>query len=110
MGEFHGGGFTRFNSIYTLFYGGFLQVFQTALGWKIIQGKDATKTYQQVGSLVNMVYTVVMRDLSYMHAEWYIHKHSKAEISYPATVALKLVYLFDKYMPLKLKSSKDELL
>ena len=46
-----------------------------------------------------------------MYVEWYINEHSKYEVSSdPATTALQLVYLFDKYMYLKLKLSKDEIL
>ena len=43
VGDLHGGSFSILNSIYTLFYGGVLQVFQTALCWKRIKGKDVTK-------------------------------------------------------------------
>ena len=46
VGDFHGGGFAILNSIYTLFYGGFSQLFQTVLSWKRIQGKYVTKTYE----------------------------------------------------------------
>ena len=58
-----------------------------------------------------MVYNGVMRGLQYIHSELYINEHSKDEVSSdPATVALKLVYLFDKYIALKLKASNDEIL
>ena len=75
VGGLYGGGFAILNSTYTLFYGGFLQVFQTALCWKRIQGKYITKTYQQAGALVTIVYTCVMRGLYYMHTEWYTNTY-----------------------------------
>ena len=31
--DLHGGGFYILNSVYSLFYGGFLQTFQTTMGW-----------------------------------------------------------------------------
>ena len=46
VGDLHGGGFAILNTIYTLFYGGFLQAFQTAMGWKRIRGSDIAKIYQ----------------------------------------------------------------
>ena len=75
VGDLYGGGFTILNSVYNLFHGGFLQVFQIALCWKMIQGKDITKTYQQAGALVTIVYTCVMRGLYYMHTEWYTNTY-----------------------------------
>ena len=52
VGDLHGGGLAILNTVYTLFYGGFLQVFQTAMGWKRIRGSDVAKTYQQATFLV----------------------------------------------------------
>ena len=34
VGDLHGGGFAILNTIYTMFYGGYLQAFQTAMGWR----------------------------------------------------------------------------
>ena len=56
VGDLHGGGFAILNTIFTLFYGGFLQVFQTAMGWKRVKGSGIAKTYQQAGAIVDIVY------------------------------------------------------
>ena len=55
VGDFYGGGFAILNTIYNVFYGGYLQVFQPPMGWKQIKGGGVAKTYQQAGSLVNIV-------------------------------------------------------
>ena len=39
-GDLHGGGFHFLAVVYLLFYGGFLQPLQYALGWKRIRGTD----------------------------------------------------------------------
>ena len=62
----HGGGSALLNSIYTLLYVGFLQAFQTAMGWKRIKVGSVAKTYQHAGSLVDMVYTELMRGFHYI--------------------------------------------
>ena len=99
------------NSIYTLFYGGFLQVFQTALGWKRIQEKDVKFFYQQAGSLLNIVYTVVMRGLHYMHEQWYTNESTDIMVDNdPATAALQLISSFDNFLTSKMQSSKDNVL
>ena len=47
----------------------------------------------------------------YILVDWCIYEHSKDGVTTnPVTTALKLVYSFDKYTSLKLKSEKDELL
>ena len=46
VGDLHGGSLAILNTIYTELYGGFLQSFQTAMGWKRIKGSDIVKTYQ----------------------------------------------------------------
>ena len=44
VGDLHGRGFIIVDNIYTLFYGGLLQGFQIALGWKQIKGIDIGRT------------------------------------------------------------------
>ena len=108
VGGLYGGGFAILNSTYTLFYGGFLQVFQTALCWKRIQGKYITKTYQQAGALVKIVYTRVRWGLHYTHAEWYSNTYIVSMD--PGTPEVHLVQSFDTFVTDKLKTTKDELL
>ena len=111
VGDLHGGGFAILNTIYTVFYGGYLQVFQTAMGWKRIKGGDVAKTYQQAGSLVDTVYTEVMRGLHYMHASYYYdaHRNEITEMD-PQKLAVNLVLSFDKFLDTKLDTSTDEVL
>ena len=75
VGDLHGGGFAILNTVYTVFYGGFLQALQTAMGWKRINGSDIAKTYQPTGSLVSIVYTEAMRGLHYLHASSYYNNN-----------------------------------
>ena len=42
-GDLHAGGFSCLGCIFTLYYGGFLQVFQYAFGWKRVNGLDIAK-------------------------------------------------------------------
>ena len=37
VGDLHGDGFANLNTIYTVFYGGYLQAFQTAIGWRQVR-------------------------------------------------------------------------
>jgi hypothetical protein len=53
--DLHGGGFHFLVVVYNLYYGGFIQPIQTALGWKRIRGKDVTQCYQQVAGLITMI-------------------------------------------------------
>jgi hypothetical protein len=62
-GNLHGGGFHFLAVVYLLYYGGFLQAIQFALGWKRIRGSDVTKTYQQCASLALLVLGEVERGL-----------------------------------------------
>lgn len=48
--------FHLLDAIYRLYSGGFLQAFQTKLGWKHINGRDAPKTYQNCHQLAILVY------------------------------------------------------
>lgn len=82
VGDLHGWDYAILKSI----YGGFLQVFQTALCWKCIQCKDVAKTYQQAESSVKIVYTVLMQGLYYIHTEWYTNTFVAS--SDPATATL----------------------
>ncbi len=59
----HGGGFHFLMVIFQLFYGGFLQVIQVALGWKKIRGTDVTKTYKQSEQLAIIVLSELERQL-----------------------------------------------
>ena len=111
VGDLHGGGFAILNTIYTVFYGGYLQAFQTAMGWKRINGGDVAKTYQQAGSLVEIVYTEVMRNLHYMHASIYYKAHSTTIATMdPTKLALKLVLSFNEFLDKKIETSTDEVL
>jgi hypothetical protein len=62
-GDLHGGGFQFFMVVFQLFNGGFLQAFQTALGWKKIRGTDFTKTYEQSAQLASLVLAEVERQM-----------------------------------------------
>jgi hypothetical protein len=54
-GNLHGGGFHFLVVVYNLYYGGFIQPIQTALGWKQIRGKDTTQCYQQAAGLLTIL-------------------------------------------------------
>jgi hypothetical protein len=62
-GDLHGGGIHFLSVSYLLFYGGFLQPLQYALGWKRIRGTDVTKTYQQCAALALLVLGELERGL-----------------------------------------------
>jgi hypothetical protein len=62
-GDLHGGGFHFLMVVFQLFYGGVLQAFQTALGWKKIRGTDVTKTYEQSAQLASLVLAEVERQM-----------------------------------------------
>ena len=90
---------------------GYLQDFQTALGWKLIKDSDVRKTYQQYGSLVDIVYTEVMRDLHYMHASSFVEKNRvQMNNIHPAKLALHLVVTFDKFLDDKLLTCSNKVL
>ena len=111
VGDLHGGGFAILNTIYTVFYGGYLQAFQTGMGWKRIKGSDIAKTYQQAGSLVDLVYTEVMRGLHYMHAEYYYdYQKNNIHTMDPQILAVDMVMSFEKYLDNKMLTSTDEVL
>ena len=110
VGDLHGGGFAILNCIYTVFYGGFLQAFQAALGWKRIKGSDVAKTYQQCSSLVDMVYNEVLRGLHYKHAAQYVKSDNdvRNNDTNPASFAIEMVIDFDRYLDDLLLSSSDQ--
>ena len=111
VGDLHGGGFAILNTIYTVFYGGYLQAFQTAMGWKRIKGGDVAKTYQQAGSLVDTVYTEVMRGLHTMHALYYLKDNGDVITSMdPQKLAVELVLSFNAFLDHKIETSTDEVL
>ena len=47
--------FHLLDSISHLFYGGFLQTFQTALDWKRIHGADVATSFQQCCNLLYII-------------------------------------------------------
>ena len=96
VGDLHRGGFAILNTIFTLFYGDFLQVFQTAIGWKRIKDSDIKKTYQQAGALVNIVCTEVMRVLYHVYVASFISSCNNTIVHMnPAKLCLELVVSFD---------------
>ena len=99
----HGDGFSMLNTIFTLFYGGFLQVFQTAMGWKQIKGSDIAKIYQQQKSLVNIVYIEVLRVLHYMHVASFISSSDNTIITIePARLGIEMVLSFYLFLDNKI--------
>ena len=111
VGDLHGGGFAILNTIYTLFYGGFLQVFQTAMGWKRIKGSGIVKTYQKATSLVEIVYTEVMRSLHYMHAASFVGSYNKLIVGMdPSRLAAEPVVDFDLFLDNKIRTTSDQVL
>ena len=109
VGDLHGGGFAILNTIYTLFYGGFLQVFQTAIGWKRIKGSDIVKTCQEAKSLVEIVYTEVMRGLHYMHATLFVSTRNNRIVGMnPSKLAVEMVVDFDLFLDNKIRTSSDQ--
>lgn len=81
------------------------------MDWKQIKGGDVAKTYQQASSLVDTVYTELMRCLHYTHASSYYEVHRNAIIHMdPKILAVKLVRSFDKLLDNKLYTSTDEVL
>ena len=66
-GHLHAGGFSCLGTIFTAYYGGFLQVFQYAMGWKRINGLDIEKYFQYGEHLVQVVSNDVDRNLHYLH-------------------------------------------
>ena len=53
--------FHLLDAIYRLFYGGFLQPLQWILGWKHVNGKDVSKTFQKCDEMAGIVYDGVDR-------------------------------------------------
>ena len=114
-GDLHAGGFSCLGTIFSAYYGGFLQVFQYALGWKRINGLDIAKSFQYGEHLVEVVSNEVDRNLHYLHI---------SEISKDDNVKLLLNELADKPVELseylvksyvlflknKLATSTDEVL
>ena len=86
-GDLHAGGFSCLGTIFTAYYGGFLQVFQYAMGWKRINGLDIAKSFQYGEHLVQVVSNEVERNLHYLHVN---------EISKDITVKALLDDLSDK--------------
>ncbi len=68
-GDLHGGGFHFLVVVFNLYYGGFIQPIQTALGWKRIRGKDVTQCYQQAAGLITMTLLEVERQLYQAYLE-----------------------------------------
>jgi hypothetical protein len=64
-----GGGFHFLVVVHSLYYGGFIQSIQTALGWKQIHGKDVMQCYQQAADLITMTLLEVKRQLYQSHLE-----------------------------------------
>ena len=67
-GDLHAGCFHTIGPVYKLFYGGFLQVFQTVLGWKKINARKVECTYQQCAFLLSIVLGECERQLYDMFA------------------------------------------
>ena len=111
VGDLHGGYFAILNTIYTVFYGGYLHAFQTAMGWKRTKGGNVSKTYQQAESLVDTVYIEVVRELHTMHALCYFKAHDNAIMTMdPQNLAVDLVLVFNAFLDHKIETSTDELL
>ena len=111
VGDLHGDGFAVLNKIYALLYGGFLQVFQTAMGWKIIKGSVIVKTYQQATSLVEIFYTEVMRGLHCMHAASFVGSCNKPIVGIdPSRLSVELVVNFDLFLDNKIRTTSDQVL
>ena len=53
--DLHADGFSCLGTIFTAYYGGFLQVFQYDIGWKRINGLDIAKLFQYSEHLVQVV-------------------------------------------------------
>ena len=85
--DLHAGGFSCLGTIFTAYYGGFLQLFQYTMGWKRINGLDITKSFQYGEHLVQVVSNEVERNLHYLHVN---------EISKDITVKALLDDLSDK--------------
>ena len=111
VGDLHGGGFAIINTIFTIFYGCFLQAFQTGMGWKRIKVSDIAKIYQREGSPADTMYNEVMRGLYYMHALSFFETHlNDIDAMDPQRLAIDLVFSFDVFLDTKLQTSIDEAL
>ena len=108
-GDLHGGDFHFLMVIFHLFYGGFLQVIQVALGWKKIRGTDVTKTYEQLAQLAIIVLTEVERQL---YATFITNLDETTEFdedkNSPASLADYLASSFPLFLQTKLDTSTDE--
>jgi hypothetical protein len=63
IGDLHGSSFHVLGPVYSLFYGGFLQVFKVAMGWKRIQHTKVEKTFEQCSLLALLVLEQCERQL-----------------------------------------------
>ena len=111
-GDLHGGGFHTLGPVYTVFYGGFIQVFQIALGYKRIDASKVEKSYEQSSLLLLRV----LRECERHMYDAYICQVEKDHLALvrrlvaePAKLAEWLAIGLVQWIDDKLKSSKDDL-
>ena len=72
--DLHDEDFSCLRTIFTAFYGGFLQPLQYVLGWKRIRGGNIAKPYQQGYTLVKIVPNECSRHLHAMYLSTVVDK------------------------------------
>jgi hypothetical protein len=111
-GDLHGGRFHTLGPVCSLFYGGFLQPIQLALGYKRISNKKVEKTFEQASILVLRVlreaeramYDVFLYEME--RDNWYEMAELIADMYELATY---LADELEKWIDRKLQSSTDKM-
>jgi hypothetical protein len=111
-GDLHGGGFHFLAVTFLLYYGGFLQPIQFALGWNRIRGSDVTKTYQQSASLAILVLGEVERGMYYAFVKDLMNElgptFAEEYVERPKAFSTFIGKRFIKWVECKTEESTDE--
>ena len=104
-----------FSQLYLfLYYGGFLQPIQHALGWKRIRGNDVAKTYQQCASLAIIVLGEVERGVYGIFVQDMVTDHgvgfAMEYIDRPKPFSTFVAKAFLKWLDIKINTTTDEVL
>ena len=110
-GDLHGACFHTLGPLYTIFHGGFLQIFQTALGWKRLDANKVENTYEQAAFLALLVLTECERQLYDAFVSQLpdnVVNSWGALFANPSLLASTLANCFLQWFDNKLTSSTDE--
>ena len=109
-GDLHGGCFHTLGPVYSLFYGGFLQPIQVALGFKRIDASKVENTYIQASILALKVLTECERQAydAFVNQMSEATMLSLAAMDDAASVSDELARQFQTWFDCKLATSTDE--